>query len=146
MTNFNLEAFQDCAFQEYKLYNQFHRKFPSWNRRPKSVADVLLSGDKQIKDVGKTLFLKAINISTNWDICFSLQSCTDLSLFISLKKLKEIRQGNCSFYLHWLLICQENPDCRRMYSKDSFFIGGNSGSVGDKETHRNKRPRSKNGQ
>ena len=33
---------------------------------------------------------------------------------------------------------QENPECRRMYSKDSFFIGGNSGSVGDKETHRKK--------
>ena len=32
-----------------------------------------------------------------------------------------------------------------MYSKDSFFIGGNSGSVGDKETHRKKGARSKHG-
>ena len=36
----------------------------------------------------------------------------------------------------YLIYLQENPDCRRQYSKDSFFIGGNMGSVGDKERHR----------
>ena len=37
----------------------------------------------------------------------------------------------------WLfLFLQENPDCRRQYTKDSFFIGGNKGSVGDKERHK----------
>merc|ERR1712079_158268 len=33
----------------------------------------------------------------------------------------------------------ESPDCRRMYSKDSFLIGGNSGSIGDINTHRKKK-------
>jgi hypothetical protein len=33
------------------------------------------------------------------------------------------------------LVLQENPYCRRQYSKDIFFIGGNKGSVGDKERH-----------
>ena len=31
---------------------------------------------------------------------------------------------------------QENPECRRRYSKDTFLIGGNSGSIGDINTHR----------